>query len=58
MFTEGTETNFKFKELKHHFEGKCIEEDFQLYNILEKTILEIDLLDSEKKRVDEDKMKI
>lgn len=28
MFTEGTEINHKFKELKSHFEGKCIEDDF------------------------------
>lgn len=41
MFTEGTETNLKFQDLKSHFEGKCIEDDFQLYNILEKTILDI-----------------
>lgn len=41
MFTEGTETNSKFIDLKSHFAGKCIEEDFQLYNILEKTILDI-----------------
>lgn len=43
MFTEGTETNDKFKDLKSFFEGKCIEEDFSLYNILEKTILDIEI---------------
>lgn len=34
-------------DLKLHFEDKCIEDDFQLYNILEKTILELGLEDSE-----------
>jgi len=58
MFTEGTETNLKFKELKTHFEGKWIEEDFQLYNILEKTILDIPLAETENTWVRLDKMKI
>jgi hypothetical protein len=48
MFTEGNETHVKFLDLKSHFLGKCIEDDFQLYNILEKTILEIEFSKDEK----------
>jgi hypothetical protein len=58
MFTDGTKTCAQFVDLKLHFEGKCIEEDFQLYNILEKTILELDLSSAEEERVEEEKMKI
>lgn len=43
MFKDGTDTNLKFQELKAHFEGRNIEEDFELYNILEKTILDLKL---------------
>lgn len=58
MFTEGNKTNDQFKDLKSHFEGKSIEEDFELYSILEKTILELPLNEPEKARVEEDQMKI
>ena len=59
MFKDGTKLNDQFKELvDDHFQGKCIEEDFQLYNILEKTVLEFDLTDAEKWWIDKDKISI
>lgn len=58
MFTEGTTINAQFNDLKQQFEGKCIEEDFELYNILEKTILEIEHNESEKARLVREEMKI
>ena len=57
MFKDGTKLNDQFKELvDDHFQGKCIEEDFQLYNILEKTVLEFDLTDAETWWIDKDKI--
>ena len=58
MFKNGHDTNLKFQELKAHFEGRNIEEDFELYNILEKTILDLPLDSGEEARVEVDEMKI
>lgn len=59
MFEEDSDLNKQFKELvDSHFTGKCIDQDFQLYNILEKTILEIEVSESEWRWIEDDAISV
>lgn len=43
LFTEGTECNKVLKELKEYLKGEKLSDDYELYNIIEKQILDIKL---------------
>jgi hypothetical protein len=58
LLKEGTESTIVLKELKEALGGIKISENFELYNIIEKAILDIELTDKEKSRLEEEHMKI
>lgn len=58
LLKEGTECNNVLKELKELLGGEKISENYDLYNIVEKAILDIDLAQKEKDRLLNEQMKI
>ena len=58
IFKEGTKLNKVLGELKDLFGGKMIWEDYELYNYVEKTILDMDLPDNLKEKVKDQELKI
>jgi len=58
IFKIETKLNQVLKELKELFGGKMIWEDFELYNYIEKTILDMDLPDNLKEKVKDQELKI
>lgn len=49
MFTKGNKTNAELLALQKLLDGKSIDDNFQLYNVIESMILEIELEDDAKK---------
>ena len=58
ILKEGTEWNKRLKELKELLGDQRISDDYELYNIIEKTILDLDLEQKEKDRLNKEHMKI
>jgi hypothetical protein len=58
IFKEGTDCNKILKELRCLLGGERISEDYELYNIIEKTILDLELEQKEKDRLKKEHMKI
>ena len=58
IFQESTELNKVLMELKELLGGKMIVEDYELYNYIEKIILDMDLPDALKEKVKDQELKI
>lgn len=58
IFKDDTDCNNVLKELRDLLGGERISEDYELYNIIEKTILDLDLEQKEKDRLQKEHMKI
>lgn len=58
MFNDGTDLNKVLKELSELLGGSKIWEDYELYNAIEKTILDIDLPEDMKQKLKDQEMKI
>ena len=58
LFQDSTECNTVLKELKDLLGADKISEDYELYNIVEKQILDLELVQKEKDRLNKEHMKI
>lgn len=58
IYKDGTELNCVLNELKDLLGGKKICDDYELYNYIEKTILDIDLPEEIKKKLEDQKLKV